>query len=148
MFDIESDPSIVEMGIYVPRPPSTVWRALTEPDPVERWFMRSVGLRPEVGTTFIFEIPSDPPGEVSCEVLAVEPEERFSHTYTDLRAPRPARWVIDWRLVPEGAGTRVLFTMSGFDVEERQQKFARNAVERGYRILLPKLEGVGTALTD
>ncbi|KXP08069.1 ATPase [Tsukamurella pulmonis] len=149
MFEIESDPSIVELDRYVPEAPATVWRALTEPASVEQWLVRSVGLRPEIGTTFILEIPSDPPGEVSCEVIDAVPAVRFAHSYTDLRAPRPARWVVDRKLVPEGRGTRIVFTMSGFDVDDRQQKFARNAAERGYRnTLIPKLAAAAAAIAD
>ena len=146
---MERDPEIVELDRFVPRAPATVWRALTEPAIVEQWLVRSVGLTPEEGTTFILEIPSEPPGEVSCEVIAAVPGERFAHSYTDLRAARPARWIVDWRLVPEGKGTRVVMTMSGFDPDERQQMFARNAAERGYRnTLIPKLADAVLALDD
>ncbi|WP_231702949.1 SRPBCC family protein [Tsukamurella asaccharolytica] len=144
---MERDPSIVELDRFVPCAPAAVWRALTEPEIVERWLMRSVGLGPHEGATFILEIPSDPPGEVSCEVLSAVAGERFTHSYTDLRAVRPVRWIVDWRLVPEGKGTRVVMTMSGFDPDDRQQRFARNAVERGYRnSLLPKLATAVIAL--
>ncbi|MGC5026236.1 SRPBCC family protein [Tsukamurella sp. DT100] len=144
---MERDPAIVELDRFVPCTPAVVWRALTEPEIVEQWLVRSVGLRPEEGTTFILEIPSDPPGEVSCEVTAAVAGERFTHSYTDLRAARPARWIVDWRLVPEGKGTRVVLTMSGFDVDDRQQLFARNAAERGYRnTLIPKLADAALAL--
>lgn len=143
MFEIERDPAAVELDMFMAAPPETVWRALTEPDLMARWCMRPVGLRPEVGTTFILEIPSDPPGEVSCEVLTADAPRRFTHSYTDLRAPRPMRWTVDFRLVPEGLGTRVLLVFSDFDMDDRQQTFARNAVERGWdRSLFPKLGSV------
>lgn len=146
---MERDPAIVELDRFVPCTPAVVWRALTEPEIVEQWLVRSVGLRPQEGTTFILEIPSHPPGEVSCEVSAAVPGERFTHSYTDLRAARPTRWVVDWLLVPEGKGTRVVMTMSGFDSGDRQQMFARNAAERGYRnTLIPKLADAAVALDD
>jgi uncharacterized protein YndB with AHSA1/START domain len=149
MDELERDPAVVELDRFMAQSPATVWRALTEPDLMARWCARPVGLRPEVGTTFILEIPSDPPGEVSCEVIAAEPERRFTHSYTDLRAPRPMRWIVDFTLVPEGHGTRVLLVFSGFDLDDRQQLFARNAVERGWdRTLFPKLADTVAAIPD
>ncbi|ADG80593.1 Activator of Hsp90 ATPase 1 family protein OS=Tsukamurella paurometabola (strain ATCC 8368 / DSM/ CCUG 35730 / CIP 100753 / JCM 10117 / KCTC 9821 / NBRC 16120 / NCIMB 702349 / NCTC 13040) OX=521096 GN=Tpau_4022 PE=3 SV=1 [Tsukamurella paurometabola] len=143
MFEIERDRTAVELDMFMAASPETVWRALTEPDLMERWCARPVGLRAQVGSTFILEIPSDPPGEVSCEVVTADPARRFTHSYTDLRAARPMRWMVDFTLVPEGTGTRVLLVFSGFDIDDRQQAFARNAVERGWsRTLFPRLGAV------
>ncbi|WP_035718826.1 SRPBCC family protein [Gordonia shandongensis] len=138
MFD--ADPTAVDLGRFVTSAPEAVWRALTESDLVAQWLARPVGMVAEVGVVFVFEIPSDPPGEAACEVLVVEPKRRFEHTYTDLRAKRPARWVIRWSLVPKGRGTRVVFRFDGFDANDRMQRMARNALERGYdRTVLPEL---------
>lgn len=142
MFDEEErDGSIIELGIFVTQPPEVVWRALTEPELFDQWFTRSTGLTAETGSTFILEIASTPPGEVSCEVTAAEPGSRFAHSYVDLRGKPPQRWYVDWRLVPQGRGTRVLLAFGGFDIDDRRQKFARNGIERGLRTtLLPQLE--------
>lgn len=141
MFD--GDPTAVELGLFVAQPPHVVWRALTEVDLVERWFARTTGFTAKVGSSFIFEIPADPPAEIACQVIAAESCRRFTHSYTDLRGEAPARWVVDWLLIPQGKGTRILLTHSGFDVDQRQQKMARNVVERGWQNdVLPKLENV------
>lgn len=143
MFDTERDPTAVELDLFVPQEPSTVWRALTEPSLVRRWLARSTGFCAEVGATFIFEIPADPPAEVACQVLTVDRERRFTHTYTDLRGDPPARWIVDWSLNPEGTGTRILLNHSGFDIHQRRQRMARNAAERGWNnTVLPKLATV------
>ncbi|NLE78001.1 MAG: SRPBCC domain-containing protein [Rhodococcus sp.] len=143
MFDTERDPTAVELDLFVPQVPSTVWRALTEPSLIRRWLARSTGFVAEVGATFILEIPADPPAEISCQVLTVEPDRRFTHSYTDLRGDPPARWNVDWSLHREGSGTRILLTHGGFDIHQRQQRMARNAAERGWNnTVLPKLAEV------
>lgn len=143
VFDVERDPTAVELGLFIPQPPAAVWRALTEPALIDRWLASTTGFATEIGTTFILEIPADPPAEVACQVLTVDPGRRFTHSYTDLRGNPPARWFVDWLLEPQGRGTRVLMTHSGFDLDDRVQKMARNAIERGWRNrLLPRLADV------
>ncbi|WP_433671314.1 hypothetical protein ACQP06_06910 [Nocardia sp. CA-136227] len=59
---------------------------------------------------------------------------------SDPRADYPTRWIVGWALHPQGHGTRLLLTQTGFDIEDRRQKMARNAVERSWkRLLLPRL---------
>lgn len=137
--DAELDPAAVEIGRFFPQRPGLVWRALTEPDLIAQWLMRSTGFAPSVGTHFIFAIPTDPPGEIACEVLAARPSEQLTISWVDLRAEFPARWVLDWTVHPEGRGTRLLLTQTGFDIENRRQKMARNAMERGWRTTLARL---------
>jgi uncharacterized protein YndB with AHSA1/START domain len=110
---------------------------------IQRWFATTTGFTTEVGASFIYEIPADPPAEVACQVIAAERCRRFTHSYTDLRGSSPARWVVDWFLSPQGRGTRILLTHSGFDLDQRQQMIARNVVERGWtNDVLPKLKKV------
>ncbi|WP_405162917.1 SRPBCC domain-containing protein [Nocardia sp. NBC_01499] len=144
--DSELDPAAVEIGSFFPQSPDTVWRALTEPELIERWLMGSVGFAASVGTHFIFVVPTQPTAEIACEVLTARPPEQLTYTWVDLRAERPARWVVDWTIQPQGHGTRLLLTQSGFDIDNRRQKMARNALERGWKAVLPRfgevLDGV------
>ncbi|GAB2719605.1 SRPBCC family protein [Nocardia thraciensis] len=140
--DSELDPAAVEIGGFYPQPPYAVWRALTEPDLVERWLMRSTGLSATVGTHFIFAILTEPTGEIACEVLEARPGEQLTFSWVDLRARHPARWILDWTIQPQGRGTRLLLTQTGFDITDRRQKMARNAMERGWKAALSRLREV------
>lgn len=140
--DSELDPAAVEVGGFFPHSPDVVWRALTEPDLLERWLMRSIGFAASVGTHFTFAVPTQPPAEIACEVLAARPGEQLTLSWVDLRAEHPTRWIVDWMIQPQGTGTRLLLTQTGFDIEDRRQKMARNALERGWKVALSRLREV------
>ncbi|WP_431971780.1 SRPBCC family protein [Nocardia sp. bgisy134] len=142
MSDSELNPAAVEIGRFFPQPPGAVWRALTEPDLLERWLMRSIGFGASVGTHFIFVVPTQPTGKIACEVLAVRQSEQLTLSWVDLRARYPARWVVDWVIRPQGRGTRLLLTQTGFDISDRRQQMARNVMERGWTITLSQLHEV------
>ncbi len=143
------DPASVEIDVFLAHPPSDIWRALVEPVLVQRWLLPSTGFVASVGTRFVFDVPAQPrsaarrqaaaAGEIACEVLAAHPGERLTLSWVDLRSERPARWVVDWVLRPEGRGTRLLLTHSGFDLADRRQKMARNGMERMWRARLARL---------
>ncbi|WP_225728858.1 MULTISPECIES: SRPBCC domain-containing protein [unclassified Nocardia] len=142
MSEAELDPAAVEIGSFFPQSPSAVWRALTEPSLIEQWLMRSIGFTTAVGTHFIFAVPTQPTGEIACEVLEVRPGEQLTLSWVDLRAEYPRRWVLDWTIRPQGRGTRFLLTHTGFDIADRRQKMARNAMERGWRTTMTRLREV------
>ncbi|MFD4439440.1 SRPBCC domain-containing protein [Nocardia sp. NPDC058519] len=131
--DSELDPAAIEIGSFFAQPPGVVWRALTEPGLLELWLMRSIGFSATVGSHFILVVPSEPSAEIACEVLVVRDEEQLTFSWVDLRAERPARWVLDWTIQAQGRGTRLLLTQTGFDIGNKRQKMARNALERGWR---------------
>ncbi|MGW0252719.1 SRPBCC family protein [Nocardia goodfellowii] len=134
------NPAAVELGSFFPQPPKSVWRALTEPELMGRWLLRPAGFAASVGTRFRFIIPDSSIDEIICEVLAVRPYQQLTYSWTYPQAEYPARWVVDWTLQPQGRGTRLLLTQTGFDIEDRRQKMARNATERGWkRLVLPRL---------
>ncbi|WP_297613286.1 SRPBCC family protein [Nocardia sp.] len=130
----------MELGSFFPQPPEAVWRALTEPDLLERWLLRPTGFAASVGTHFRFTIPSSPIDEIACEVLAAQPREQLTYSWMYSRSEYPARWIVDWTMQPQGRGTRLLLTQTGFDIQDRRQKMARNAMERSWkRLILPRL---------
>jgi uncharacterized protein YndB with AHSA1/START domain len=99
--------SSIECDQFIARPPAAVWRALTEPDLLARWWAAG-DIKPVVGHRFTIDMGSW--GPQPCEVLEVEPERLLSYTF----AEGSLDTTITWRLEPEGAGTRLFLRHAGF----------------------------------
>ncbi|MEV6769488.1 SRPBCC domain-containing protein [Nocardia sp. NPDC051030] len=140
--DSALNPAAVELGGFFRQAPHTIWRALTEPDLLGQWMVRPTGFAASVGTRFVFTVPDQPRGEIASEVLVVRPVEQLTYSWVYVRPEFPMRWIVEWTLRPQGRGTRLLLTQTGFDIEHRRQKMARNAMERGWRTTLSRLPGV------
>ncbi|MFF3226720.1 SRPBCC domain-containing protein [Nocardia suismassiliense] len=141
--DPQLNPAAVELGSFFPQPPDAVWRALTEPDLLERWLLRPTGFVASVGTRFRFTASGASNDEIVCEVLAAQPGEQLTYSWLHPQAEEPARWIVDWTIRAQGRGTRLLLTQTGFDIEDRRQKMIRNATERSWkRLVLPRLGAV------
>ena len=95
-----------------PHPPSLVWRALTEPDLLERWLMPN-DFTPEVGAEFRFTSDPQPgwDGVVHCRVLEVEREQRLRYTWVG----GPLDTEIAMTLTPTPSGTRLRVEHTGFE---------------------------------
>lgn len=133
-YDSALNPAVVEIGRFYSHSPDRIWRALTDPAQLQTWLMPSTGfVDRQVGSHFIFTVPTQSPGEIACKVLAIHPGRRVTMRWVDLRAQVPARWTLDWTVQPQGHGTRLLLTHSGFDVSDRRQKIARNGMERMWK---------------
>ena len=109
----------------LPSPIDRVWRAVTEPDELERWFLARVGWTPVVGETF----------------------EAFGQagTVTELEAPRVIGW--EWggqafriELADDGAACVLVFTHV-FDTRSGEADYA--AGWEGYLDRLEALVGGG-----
>lgn len=150
MFDDRaSAPHLIDLAVFVARPPEVAWRVLTEPDLIAEWLSPTVGFRPEIGATFIVQVtvPDKPDAEMACQIVAAEEPAHLAYSWTDLRGSPPLRWMMDYRLTPHGRGARLFWQMSGFDMEDRYQRFARNGIERSWnRTLLPKFAKVVNTL--
>jgi uncharacterized protein YndB with AHSA1/START domain len=100
--------SSIECDQFIARPPSVVWRALTEPDLLASWWARS-DIKPVVGHRFTLDMGEW--GVQPCEVLEVEPEKLLKYTF----AEGALDTTITWRLEPEGQGTRLFLIHDGFE---------------------------------
>jgi len=122
---------------YYPHAPELVWKALTTPGLLARWLMKTEGFVPEVGCRFTMQGRPMPAanfsGTVACTVLEVEKLRKFSVSWDDANAAEPTGWVVSWELQPEGRGTRVFFTHSGFDPDDAGQVTARTIMAGGWR---------------
>lgn len=117
------------------QPPGKVWRALTVPDLVARWWAPG-DIRAEIGHRF--EMDMGPWGMQPCEVLEVELERRFSYRF----AAPTLNTVITWELTPEGAGTRLTLIHSGFDLESPLGRRAYEGMKPGWPGILERIASV------
>lgn len=81
-------------------------------------------------------------GEIRCEVLEVSAPELLRISWSDANAERPTGWTITWRLRPEGAGTRMLFTHDGFDPDDPNSQLSRRIMGGGWPGMLVRIEDV------
>jgi len=128
---------------YYPHAPELVWQALTTPELLERWLMKTEGFVPEVGRQFTMQGRPMPAanfsGTVACTVLEVEEFRKFAVSWDDAHAAQPTGWVVSWELQPEGGGTRVFFTHSGFDLDDPGQLTGRIIMAGGWQHILAAL---------
>jgi uncharacterized protein YndB with AHSA1/START domain len=120
---------------YLAHPPAAVWRALTDPELVARWW--AVGdVKPVVGHRFTLDMGQW--GVQPCEVTAVDPERRLEYHF--------ARGVLDttiaWRLEPEGEGTRLHVEHAGFDLDSPPGRQAYAGMGNGWPHVLNNVQRV------
>ncbi|MFI7670551.1 SRPBCC domain-containing protein [Nocardia sp. NPDC049526] len=132
------DPTTIHVDEFLAHPPAKVWRALTEPELLARWFMPS-DFQLEVGHRYTIDAKAVPAtgfsGAIAAEVLAFESERmlRVGWRDADPNAEHGADWTITWTLEPEGKGTRLFLEHAGFDPDHPLQQKARTIMDAGWR---------------
>ncbi len=102
--------------------------SLTEPDLIAQWWAPG-DVQPIVSHTFTLDMGQW--GKQSCEVLAVETGRLISYTFGE----GVLDTTITWRLVSEGAGTRLFLEQDGFgsrfaDWQASLRRHGRGMAER------------------
>jgi uncharacterized protein YndB with AHSA1/START domain len=118
-----SDTSTIHVDQFVGHPPATVWKAITTPDLLARWWAEG-DIAPVVG--HVFHLDMGPFGRLRCEVLEVDADRRLVYTFGP-------DWTLTFTLVPEGRGTRLLLEHAGFDLDNPQHRFAFDNMGPGWR---------------
>jgi uncharacterized protein YndB with AHSA1/START domain len=106
-----------------PHPPESVWKALTTPALMARWFrMTAVGFEPVVGNRFTFKTDAagDWDGTIRCEVIEVIPSERFAYSWKGGNARNTGYGslldtVVTFTLESIDGGTKLRMVHSGFE---------------------------------
>lgn len=101
--------STIRREIVLPEPPEEVWEALTEPERLEEWFANEVELDLESGEG-VFRW--DDGSERHAQIDVCDPERRLGFTWTDDEGTETR---VDFTLVPEEDGTRVVVTEQTFE---------------------------------
>lgn len=101
----------------LPHPPAKVWRALTEPELLARWLLKS-DFAPIVGRAFQFQRDPMPgwDGVIECEVIHKEELRTLSYSWRALSV----NTIVTWTLIPIEMGTRLRLEQAGFDPEHKQ----------------------------
>jgi uncharacterized protein YndB with AHSA1/START domain len=109
-----------------PHPPEKVWRAITNPVDLERWFPTTIDGERAAGAPLRFTFPEDQAPPMDGQMLAFEPE-----SVMELRwGPDVIR--IELRPVPEGTELTLLDTL------EARGKAARDGA--GWHVCLDSLQ--------
>jgi uncharacterized protein YndB with AHSA1/START domain len=99
----------------LPHPVGKVWRALTSGPLISDWLMDN-DFQPIVGHRFTFRSTPMPKwdGIINCEVLAIEPNQKISYSWSTLGLES----VVVWTLVATQGGTLVRMEHSGFGPDQ------------------------------
>ncbi len=100
-----------------------VWKAITMPEQISKWFDAMNFGRLAVGETFRFEWGGEG------EIAIVEPPERFGFRW-QIAPPDPTKTLVVFTLETVTDGTRVTVTESGFEAlpeAERTKHINQNA---------------------
>jgi uncharacterized protein YndB with AHSA1/START domain len=139
-------PDQIEREIIINAPVDRVWAALTEPQHLGTWFGDSgaeVDLRPGGTLTITWKEY----GTARTTIERVEPKSFFSWRWTPggIKDTTPDNTtLVEFSLVPEGAGTRLKVVESGFrnlkvTDEEKSQAFKDNT--GGWQSEIDELRG-------
>jgi uncharacterized protein YndB with AHSA1/START domain len=132
----------IERSVVVAAPQERVWKAITTPEHISKWFIRMEFDRLEVGQRVRYSwdpYPGMNATEAWGEITIVEPIERFGYN-GQIEPPRPelTETVFVLKTVPEG--TRITVTETGFEALPdglRQKRYADNG--GGWDVTLDQL---------
>lgn len=134
----------IRREIVMPQSREQVWRALTDSATLAEWMFPN-DFEPRVGHHFTFRVPANPKVGfegliVQCEVLECDPLNRLVFSWSAGGAVVNTQ--VSFRLEQDGAGTRLFFEHSGFDLSQPWAEQAFRGAEFGWKKMLGQLQGV------
>jgi uncharacterized protein YndB with AHSA1/START domain len=135
----EAELTTIAVDQFIAATPEKVWLALTTPDLHAKWWAPGE-VAAVLGHRFQLQMPGW--GSIPCEVIEVREPELFAYTFN-------GNWTIQWRLVAEGAGTRLFLEHSGFDLSDHRASDAFERMGPGWRdVVLPRLAALVAELIE
>lgn len=113
--DYVDDTAEARVSIEIEAPPSAVFRALIEPDQLDRWIATKATVDARPGGVFDMGWSSDP--AAACKILELETDRKLAISWPDWRSdPEVPDQRVEWILTPlaGGAQTRVEIVHTGF----------------------------------
>jgi uncharacterized protein YndB with AHSA1/START domain len=131
----------IRKEIRIPQPRERVWQAISTRAALAEW-MYPNDFEPLVGHAFTFRVPANPEVGfeglvVRCEVLECEPPSRLVFSWAV--AGPVANTRVSFLLEPDGAGTRLVFEHSGFDLSHPFGNQAFKGADFGWTRMLGQL---------
>lgn len=110
----------IERSVHVDAPVELVWRMVSEPDQVVRWFADDIDLqaRPGHEGSMTFRPESGAAVQVPITVESVEAPRRFTYRWTHsagTTASAANSTLVEFTLTPEDGGTRLRVVETGYD---------------------------------
>jgi uncharacterized protein YndB with AHSA1/START domain len=110
----------IEKSVHIEAPVELVWRMVTEPDQVVRWFPDEVDLQPTPGYegSMTFRPEAGGTVHVPIRVESVDAPHRFTYRWNHAAgtvADAANSMLVEFTLIPEDGGTRLRVVETGHD---------------------------------
>lgn len=105
---------MIQRNLWLKAPPERVWRAITEPEQIQKWFSPTIPWavsKFEVGGLIYAVGYESQAGTID----VIDPPREFTYHWDSLPPEPPYRSVMSYRLEEENGGTRLRFSESGFE---------------------------------
>ncbi|MEU3714013.1 SRPBCC family protein [Streptomyces catenulae] len=113
-----TDRDRIEREITVAAPVERVWAVLTEPEHVGSWFGQGTPTPVDLRPGGVMHLDHGPYGRFPVVFVTVEPPHRLSYRWASGHPGETATednsTLVEFTLAPEGGGTRLRVTESGF----------------------------------
>jgi uncharacterized protein YndB with AHSA1/START domain len=135
---LKADIQDIVVDEIFPHAPETIWKTLTTGELMHCWMMAPTGFEPVVGKRFTFQTtPAGVwDGVIHCQVLEVEPNERFAYAWKgghedNVGYGSRLDTVVTWILSRVEGGTRLRLIHSGFVLPRNATAF--NNMSEGWK---------------
>lgn len=110
----------IEFEIFINASPAKVWTLMSSVDGMNQWLARNLVFEHRLGGRFEMKgnLPGEGPYRFTGEVVTLEPKRELAFTWKhdpEDGTPWPVSTLVTLRLHPEGEGTRVTLTHTGFE---------------------------------
>lgn len=126
MNPVASRVAAIERELELRQSPERVWKALTDPDELSRWFSStaSLDLRPGGDATFTWAPGHGDSGTYHARVERVDPPNSFAYTWArdaEAQVEDGPSTLVEWELTPTATGGTLLrLRESGFAEEDHR----------------------------
>ncbi|MBS1494148.1 MAG: SRPBCC domain-containing protein [Bacteroidetes bacterium] len=100
--------------VIINAPVSKVWKALTEKEQIDQWFMPPENFKPEIGNTFKMTGSKDGVSYPhTCTITEIIPEKILAYTWSI--SAIDGETLVTWELQEMNSGTKLTLTHSNWD---------------------------------
>jgi len=124
-------PAQIEREILIEAPIDVVWRVVTEPEHIQRWFATEAELERKQGGSGVLSFRNDTTYYLQVETF--DPPHRFAYRWLHEKGSRAQpgnSTLVEFTLEPESSNTRLRVVESGFDemdwTDDEKTKFVED----------------------